>query len=102
MASEDPIRRLLDGATWRPLYAERDKNGQWNLYSDANGTWVALFPHQCVQSLEKESKANCRLHRVAVNYFPHLLPYLECAAGEGDEEAEAMLSKIREECRDGE
>jgi hypothetical protein len=61
----DPkTKELVDAAEQRaakarngPFGVRVDKNEQPNLFSD-DGEWIALFPHQCVESLRLQAHAD--------------------------------------------
>jgi hypothetical protein len=53
------LRALCAAATPGPWEIEVDRNDQPCLYADGrNRRWIAMFPHQCVQSLEVLANAD--------------------------------------------
>lgn len=44
-----------------PWSVEPDGNDQMNIYGPNRDTWIALLPHQCIASIEKEQIANAKL-----------------------------------------
>lgn len=58
-------------------YAALDRNGQQNIYDGDADHWVALLPHQCVASIEREQESRAALIVAAVNALPTLLDELE-------------------------
>lgn len=64
MNIEEMKKRAEDGAALAekarsgPWMVELDRNDQPNLHGTNRDVWIALFPHQCVRSIEIEANAD--------------------------------------------
>jgi hypothetical protein len=62
-----------DGGDW---FVDLDRNDQPNILAGNHGHWVALLPHQCVQSLEVLANARASYIVATHNALPGLIAEL--------------------------
>lgn len=56
--SANDVLVRAQAATPGPYTIQKDHNDQLNLYADNGNKWIALLPHQCVKSIEREQAKN--------------------------------------------
>lgn len=74
----DELRSLVNAMTKRPCRIELDRNDQHNIH--AGDLWVALLPHQCVTSIEREQERNASAVAALANHADALLDLVAAVA----------------------
>ncbi len=75
------LRALHEAATPGAWEAdlEGDRHDQPLLYGPTRDRWIALFPHQCLVSTQREGQADCELIAAMRNALPALLDAVDAA-----------------------
>jgi hypothetical protein len=80
----EELRRLLAEATPGPWeVGEPDRNEQATIYAGPDD-WIALLPHQCLESIRIAQERNAALIAAMRNALPGILDALDAAEAERD------------------
>lgn len=74
-SERDRLRAMADAATPGEWSTRLDRHEQENVYS--GDAWIALLPHQCITSIERQSRADAAFIAAARTAIPALLDALD-------------------------
>lgn len=73
------LRELREGMTPEPWQKDIENTDEVSIYGANRDHWIALFPHQCVSSIEEQSHADARGIVALVNSLEEIAAVMEAA-----------------------